>query len=66
MSYKKDSTSLAFHGIEVLALGIATVVILDLYSRQSTILNLAFVGIIATFLIYYVLKILFISLKKKK
>ena len=66
IAYKKDSTALAFHGIEVLGIGIATVVFLDLYNRQSIYLHLAFVVAISVFLLYYIIKMLVISLKKKK
>lgn len=65
IAFKRDSTMLAFHGIEVMGIGIATVVILDLYNRQSNILSSALVGAISIFMIYYVIKILYISLKKK-
>lgn len=66
IAYKKDSTALAFHGIKVLGIGIATVVFLDLYNRQSIYLHLAFVVAISVFLLYYIIKMLVISLKKKK
>ncbi len=66
IAYKKDSATIAFHGLEVLGMGIATVVILDLYNRQSGYLNLVFVGIITAFLVYYVIKMLFVLFKKKK
>ena len=66
ISYKKENSKLAWHGIEMVLLGASTVLILYLYSRQSNIINTVFAIIAGAFLIYYIVKMIVIMLKKKK
>ena len=53
-----------FHGFEMIGIGTATLLILDLFNRQSTKITLAFAIITIAFTAYYLLKILVISLRK--
>ncbi len=66
IAYKKDNSKLAWHGIEIILLGATTILILELYSRQSSIINTVFAIIAGTFIIYYIIKMFIIALKKQK
>lgn len=66
ISYKKENSKIAWHGIEMILLGATTILLLDLYSRQSGIINTVFAIIAGAFIFYYIIKMLVIILKKQK
>ena len=65
-AYKKDTFSIAIHGLEMLILGGSTVLILDLFNRQNDKLNLVFAILVGVFTLYYLIKLLVIAIKKDK
>lgn len=66
ISYKKENSKIAWHGIEMVLLGGTTILILNLYSRQSSILNTVFAIVAGAFILYYIIKMFVIALKKQK
>ncbi len=66
IAYKKDSGSLGLHGVEMLAIGASTICLLDLVNRQNKYIKFVSAAIIGIFILYYLIKIFVISIKKKK
>ena len=66
IAYKRDSGILGLHGVEMLALGMSTILILDQVNRKSEYIKYVLATIIGVFLLYYLIKIFVISIKKKK
>ena len=65
-AFKKDDDSLAIHGIEMFAITATTVVILNLFSRESNkIIPVICISIVIT-CVYYLVKSVIIAIKKKK
>lgn len=66
VAYKKDNDELALHGIEMLAIASITVVLLNLYSNESSITNIFMAISIGVATIYYLIKSLIVAIRKKK
>ena len=64
-AYKKDENYLAVHGIEMIFLGIETLVLLQLYSIESEYFYYAVLGMTLGMIIYYIIKCLVIYIKYK-
>ena len=64
-AYKKDENYLAIHGIEMVALGIETLLLLNLYSAANEYFNYILLGITLGMIVYYVLKCLLIYVRYK-
>ena len=65
-SYSKDNFLIGLHGIELLTVSGLTILLLDLFNKQSEFLSLAFAIITGIVLIYYLIKVLVIAIKKNK
>ncbi len=66
IAYKKEDEKIGLHGIEMTALGISTMILLNLYSNQFSHLNIALAVIIGIFTLYFLIKMFVIAIKKKK
>ena len=64
-AYKKDENYLALHGIEMIFVGIETLVILQLYLAQSEYLKNVLIGITSGMILYYIIKSIVIYIKYK-
>ena len=64
-AYKKDEDYLAIHGLEMVALGIETLVILNLDSLESNYFEYVLYGITGGMFAYYIIKCIVIIIKSK-
>ena len=64
ISIKKDSSTFFKFGIEMMALGVATLAYMNLYSMNYPRIQLFTSGCIGAFTIYYLIKTIIISFKK--
>lgn len=64
-AYKKDENYLAVHGIEMCAVGIETLLLLQLYSAGNEYFNYILLGITLGMIVYYLLKCLVIYIRHK-
>ena len=65
-AYKKDETTFTLYGIEMLVLGITTIFLLDLVSKRNDMINIVIAIMELCFTLYYLVKILVLSLRKNK
>lgn len=63
-AFKADRFKIALHGIESIAMGGATIVLLDLFRKQSSNMVNFFIGVLIVWVIYFVIKCVAIGLKK--
>ena len=64
-AYKKDENYLALHGIEMVVIGIETLLILQLYSTGNEYFKYVLLGITLGMLAYYIIKCLIIYIRYK-
>ncbi len=64
-AYKKDENYLAIHGIEMCAVGIETLLLLQLYSAGNEYFNYILLAITLGMIVYYFIKCLFICIRYK-
>ena len=64
-AYKKDENYLAIHGLEMVVLGIETLVILNLYSLENNYFEYVLYGITGGMFAYYIIKCIVILIKSK-
>lgn len=64
-AYKKDENYLAIHGIEMILVGIETLVLLQLYSVESKYFYYILLGITLGMIVYYLIKSLVIYIKSR-
>lgn len=64
-AYKKDENYLALHGIEMILVGIETLVILQLYLVESSYFKNILMGIIIGMILYYIIKSIIIYIRSK-
>ena len=64
-AYKKDENYLAIHGIEMVLIGIETLVLLQLYSVENEYFYYILLGITLGMIIYYMIKSLVIYIRYK-
>lgn len=64
-AYKKDENYLAIHGIEMVVVGIETLLLLQLYSVGNEYFNYILLGITLGMIVYYLLKCLCIYVRYK-
>ena len=64
-AYKKDDIEYTFYGMEILVVGISTTFLLNLVNKQNDILNIVLAVIVICFTLYYLGKILVLSIRKK-
>jgi len=65
-AYKKDDGSLAIHGIEIVAIAIETLILLNLYSVKSEYFFMTLMGITIAMIAYYFIKCIIIAIKNKR
>ena len=65
-AYKKDENSLAVHGIEMVVVGIETLLLLQLYSAGYEHFNYVLLGITLGMIVYYLIKCIIIYVRYKK
>lgn len=63
-SYKADNFKYALYGIEILSIGGATIVLLDMLKKQSANMVNFFIGVLIVWIVYYIIKCIVIGLKK--
>lgn len=66
IAYKKDSDTIALHGIEMLSISSMTLLVLGLYGRGSDKTGLLIAISVTIITLYYLIKSLVIGLKKTK
>ena len=64
-AYKKDANYLAIHGIEMVVVAIATLVLLQLYSIENEYFYYVMLGITLGVVLYYIIKLLVIYIRYK-
>ena len=64
-AYKKDENYIAIHGIEMVVVGIETLLLLQLYSAGNEYFNYILLGITLGMIVYYLLKCLVIYIRYK-
>ena len=64
-AYKKDANYLALHGIEMVVLGIETLILLNLYSLENGNFEYILYGITGAMFTYYMVKSIVILIKAK-
>lgn len=64
-AYKKDANYLALHGIEMIVVGIETLVILQLYLVESAYFKNVLIGIAIGMILYYIIKSIIIWIRSK-
>lgn len=65
-AYKADKFRIALHGIEAVSMGGATVILLDLFKKQSPNMINFFIGVLIAWTIYFVIKCIVIGIKKNE
>ena len=66
IGYTKDRLALWLHGTEIVGIAAGTMILLNLFSRQSPKSMLALIIIEAIIVVYYVIKAIAIAIKKEK
>lgn len=64
-AYKKDENYIAIHGMEMVVVGIETLLLLQLYSAGNEYFNYILLGITLGMIVYYLLKCLVIYIRYK-
>lgn len=64
-AYKKDENYLALHGIEMVVIGVETLLILQLYSTGNEYFKYILLGITLGMIVYYIVKCLIIYIRYK-
>ena len=64
-AYKKDANYIAIHGVEMVVVGIETLLLLQLYSVGNEYFNYILLGITLGMLLYYLIKCLIIYIRYK-
>ena len=64
-AYKKDANYIAIHGVEMVVVGIETLLLLQLYSVGNEYFNYILLGITLGMLFYYLIKCLIIYIRYK-
>lgn len=65
-AYYKDKEKLFLNAVEITSLGVCTLYLLNLLVKQSDKFNLCIAIMVATFLVYYLIKSIFIRVKKEE
>ena len=64
-AFKKDANYIAIHGIEMVIVGIETLLLLQLYSAGNEYFNYILLGITLGMIVYYLIKCLIIYIRHK-